>query len=92
MQRGCRGEAIGRSGARCDLLGDIVSALDTAEPGELSEFYASAIYHHVEQIVEVSPLADRVEKCVRGGIRTLTTRLQLSRLSRGTSQLEPRIR
>ena len=54
MQRGCRGEAIGRSGARCDLLGDIVSALDTAEPGELSEFYSSAIYHHVEQIVEVS--------------------------------------
>ncbi|MEV5961490.1 hypothetical protein AB0L70_06975 [Kribbella sp. NPDC051952] len=50
----------------------------------MSELYASLrlslTYHHVEQIldVEVDPMADRVDKVrVRGGTRTLTTRLEL---------------
>ncbi|WP_132195146.1 MULTISPECIES: hypothetical protein [Kribbella] len=63
-----------------DQLDDISRDLDTAEPEELSELYSSLTYHHVKQIVEVEvdPLADRVDKYrVRGGTRTLTTRLDL---------------
>ncbi|MGZ0153656.1 hypothetical protein ACXJJ3_41765 [Kribbella sp. WER1] len=65
-------------------LGNVAKALDTAEPEELAELYEalrlSLTYHHHDQIVEVEvdPLADRVDKSrVRGGTRTLTTRLDL---------------
>ncbi len=60
----------------------MAQALDRAEPEHLSELYSalrlSLTYHHAEQVVdvEVDPLADRVDKLrVRGGTRTLTTRL-----------------
>lgn len=60
--------------AYLDQLGGMASALDRAEPQELSELYAllrlSLTYHHIEQIVdvEVDPMGDRVDKvCVRGG-------------------------
>jgi hypothetical protein len=66
-------------------LGDMARALDRAEPEQLAELYAalrlSLTYHHAEQIidVEVDPLADRVDKYrVRGGTRTITTRLRLN--------------
>jgi hypothetical protein len=69
-----------------DGLGDMARALDRAEPEDLAELYAalrlSLTYHHAEQIVdvEVDPLADRVDELrVRGGTRTLTTRLVLQR-------------
>jgi len=65
-----------------DGLGDMAQALDRAEPEHLAELYSalrlSLTYHHAEQVVdvEVDPLADRVDKLrVRGGTRTLTTRL-----------------
>jgi hypothetical protein len=70
--------------AHVDQLGDVARALDSAEPEELSELYSSLrlslIYHYTEQTVdvEVDPMADRVDKYrVRGGTRTLTTRLEL---------------
>ncbi|TCC32650.1 hypothetical protein E0H75_42680 [Kribbella capetownensis] len=67
-----------------DELGDMAHALDRAHPKDLAELCAalhlSLTYHHTEQIVdvEVDPLADRVAKLrVRGGARTLTTRVCL---------------
>ncbi|TCC30686.1 hypothetical protein [Kribbella speibonae] len=69
--------------AYLDQLGDM-TALDRAEPEDLAELYASfrlsLTYNHTEQIVdvEVDPIGDRVDKLrVRGGTRTLTTRLEL---------------
>ncbi|MEV0803217.1 hypothetical protein AB0I34_36390 [Kribbella sp. NPDC050281] len=66
-------------------LGDMAQAQDEAPPEELAELHAPAhlplTYHHIEQIVdvEIDPLADRVAKYrVRGGTRTLTTRLELN--------------
>jgi hypothetical protein len=62
----------------------MAQALDRAEADELSQLYSSLrlmlTYRHAEQIldVEVDPLVDRVDKLrVRGGRRTLTTRLEL---------------
>jgi hypothetical protein len=62
------------------ISGQVNATLDQAEPEELSELYASLrlslTYLHIEQIVD--PLVDRVDKLrVRGGTRTLTTRLDL---------------
>ncbi|MEV0788706.1 recombinase family protein [Kribbella sp. NPDC050459] len=69
-----RGLSRGDIEAYVDQLGDIATALDRADPDELSELYASfrltLTYHHVEQSVdvEVDPLGDRVDKLrVRGG-------------------------
>ena len=71
--------------AYVDQLGNAARALGRAEPEELAELYSSLrlslTCHHVELIVEVEvdPLADRVDKYrVRGGTRTLTTRLTMS--------------
>jgi hypothetical protein len=68
-----------------DQLGDMAKALDKADPEELSQLYASLrlslTYCHIEQIVdvEVDPMGDRVDKYrVRGGTRSLTTRLKLN--------------
>jgi cysteine sulfinate desulfinase/cysteine desulfurase-like protein len=70
--------------AYVDQLGDMATALISAEPQERSELHASLrfslTYHNTEQIidVEVDPIGDRVDKLrVRGGTRTLTTRLDL---------------
>ncbi|TDW92878.1 hypothetical protein EV137_0145 [Kribbella pratensis] len=70
--------------AHVNQLSDVARALDSAEPEELSELYSSLrlslTYHHIDQTVdvEVDPLTDRVDKYrVRGGTRTLTTRLDL---------------
>jgi hypothetical protein len=70
--------------AHVNQLSDVARALDSAEPEELSELYSSLrlslTYHHIDQTVdvEIDPLADRVDKYrVRGGTRTLTTRLNL---------------
>lgn len=67
-----------------DQLGNVARALDRASPEHLKELYAALrlvlTYHHVEKTVdvEVDPMADRVDKvCVRGGTRTLTTRLEI---------------
>jgi hypothetical protein len=64
---------------------DIGLALGRAQAEERRQLYESLrlslTYHHAEQIVdvEIDPLADRVDKYrVRGGTRTLTTRIQLN--------------
>lgn len=68
-------------------------ALNAAEPAELSELYEglklSLTYNYADQMVgvEIDPLADRVVKSrLRGGTRTLTTRLDL-----GDSELQRRM-
>jgi hypothetical protein len=80
-------ESVGRHELEAMICGlpDMAQALDRAASEDLAELYAplrlSLTYHHAEQVVDVAvdALADRVAKLrVRGGTRTLTTRLALS--------------
>jgi len=74
--------------AMIDQLGDIGRVLDRANRRDLAELYDAlrlvVDYDHRMRIAEVSvtptPRVDSV--CVRGGIRTLTTRLVLPSMSR----------
>jgi hypothetical protein len=70
--------------AMVDDLGDMRIVLDRAEHGELAELYRAlrlaVSYDHRERMADVSispaPLVEKVR--VRGGTRTLTTRLELN--------------
>jgi hypothetical protein len=75
--------------AMIDELGAMKTLLDQADREDLAELYGALAlevsYNHKTRVADVSirPTPRAMQKCVRGGTRTLTTRLDLAPESAG---------